>query len=173
MGTLPIDLAAQYFIIMDFLSWFVSNLSEDKKSSIYREYCERINITKISGKNILFTPALLLGGMYVLLVFQKEALFPRIPQIAVNDLDVKEWGKINILEWKCVAINQNLKNVIKRMRNAISHANFEIQECGNFLFKNKCPRADDFDFIVEFEFDDLKKFLEQFNMKLHAEWKYT
>jgi hypothetical protein len=156
-----IDIVAQAHVLADFLPQFVKCLVEAPDTTIkefYYRYERRLGAEPQVGRNVAFTPGALLGILYILIVFQKEMTFDNLPSIPIDKLSPDEWGNLSA---QVLEPGKDLKYLIRRMRNSLSHANVEIADDFSFIFSDKEPKELSFSFVVKMTMEDLQKFVSQ------------
>ncbi len=79
--------------------------------------------------------------LYVEIVLIKENCYDKLPKIKTNEL-VPRWG-INELN-----PTHDLKDFLRRMRNAVGHGYIEVSEKLEFTFWDKKPKAEVSDFNI-------------------------
>ena len=105
---------------------------------------------------MVFTQGAVLGTLYILIVFQKESLFDTIPDKPIDTLDRGEWGNFTTQQ---LEPHKDLKYLLRRMRNALAHANVDASDGFVFRFRDKRPNDTDFTFDVSFDSGQLQKFV--------------
>jgi len=171
------DLAAQSYLAIDFLAQFVAittTMPNAPVADFYAAWQTKNQITPIDGKTEIFTPAPILGHMYVSLVLVQQELIDHMPSDTYAGYDRKTWGNFRVHAdselttkdkrwvdngWQTVE-DLPLSYIIRRMRNALAHCNFTVAKDWAFCFyddRNFRNKADvsQYEFLVAFDFDNL------------------
>ena len=147
----------QVRINLNFLAAFTE---ESKTNKAIKDFFDRwqksIGCNKKEPYSLL-NQGVILTSLYGLIVYPKEIFFNNIPATPIENLKEEKWGKISIE--KCPQEDKNLRGIIRRIRNSLSHARFTIYENLNFTFEDgKCKDNT----IIVFRIDDLQKFIVSF-----------
>jgi hypothetical protein len=133
-----ISILAQGFTLSEFLTQFVIALSNNPEKSViqfYREFEQRLGLEYQAGRNVVFTAGVMLALLYLLIVFPKEKFRLKNEDVLVKQLD-NAWGKITVETANSDSIT--LKDLVRRLRNSISHARIHFSDDG-FLFEDSRP----------------------------------
>jgi len=172
-----IDLVAQSHLAIDFLAQFVAIKNTVPNASVadfYAAWQTKNKITPINGKTEIFTPAPILGHMYVSLVLVQQQLIDHMPSDTYACYDRQTWGDFRVHadpvlaakdklwkdnSWKTVG-DLPLSYIIRRMRNSLAHGNFTVAKDWTFVFyddRNFRSKLDvtQYEFSVVFDFDNL------------------
>lgn len=149
------DLVAQSFLNVDFAAQFIAimktkGLENVAMCDFYKAFCDKNGVLQKNGENVIFTPALILGHLYVSFLLPQQEFFDSISSQKINS---NEWGmkvtKGNGGDLRAVAIC---------MRNAIAHQHFYVTKSFGFTFWDVIPPRNsisDAHTIYEFSFDGL------------------
>ena len=165
-NTDPISILAQGFVLSEFLTNFVVALASRPDRSIgdfYRDFEAKFGREYVHGQNIVFTPGAMLGLLYLMIVFPKQAIGLKNPSIKVAQLDAS-WGDIRIQ----IADKSDLtlKDLVRRMRNAISHSRVSFSSNMDFVFEDSPPRKPT-DIRILMSPGDMKKFTSALAMNMN------
>ena len=115
------------------------------------------------------SPGIILGLMYVSIVYGRETWDDLIPNHKIKDID-KEWG-IKNANFKCFKKqNPTLKYVIRRLRNSFGHGNI------NFIIPKGTKHENKFDEIkIKFHDENMKDSSDTFDatLTLNEIFKFT
>jgi hypothetical protein len=107
------------------------------------------------GKCDLINPGLVLAACYIYFVYPREAL----QDIDLSSLDVSSFKVSKII---------TPSELIRRIRNALSHGNYEIDDDGTFRLRDNNPKETN-PFEATIHFTQLGEFADQF-AKLALNW---
>ena len=153
----PLDLIAQAHVQADFLKRFVACLNQAPHTTLEEFYARFLSLygkTARPGFNVLRTPGSMLGILYVLIVLVKESYYDYIPKTPIADLDPNQWGTIEV---RVFVGNQNLRNLVRLLRNAIAHAQIEIDDGLTIRFLGRDKDTETTNFDVSVDLDSVEK----------------
>jgi len=151
-----LDYIAQSRIALDYLSRSVAiqkTMPSVSVKNFYQDFLEKNGIQEKQGKNVLFTPGVILGHLYVCLVLPNETYYNQIPQTPLSDLADDKWGNIVIKKGEV----NNLQNILRRIRNSLAHNHFSFDDDWTMLFRD--GRNNEIE--IEMAFNDLIAFTER------------
>jgi len=151
------DIVAQSLLSMDFPGQYIAMMNHQKLSNVgitdfYEAFCAKNGIVREEGKNILFTPALVLGHLYTVFLLPRESLFKSIEEdIHLKNIQLTrdKWG----IQIQGNSNDTTLPYVARRMRNALAHNSFVITKTMEFKFRDVNKNNDEV--FYNFSFDDL------------------
>jgi hypothetical protein len=166
-------IAVQTALNLDLLGCLVMRLSSDPEMSLsdfFESWQKSINWDQ-DKKYSVVNQGVVLTHLYGLIVFPKEVFKEEVPKTKLNKTVENEWGNFEFLSFPSLLNNADklmfgvdtvslkedmtLEFVIRKIRNAISHANVEINEEGDFIFFDKD------DTKIKFTINGLQKFTER------------
>lgn len=154
---------AQVRLNLAFLTAFIQAVKfnpNQKIKDFFDKFHEDIKWDKKDERYSLLNQGIILTSLYGLIVYPKEKFFGKIPKIPIQSLNINEWGKISI--YNCPHNDRNLKNMIRRIRNSLSHGRVTIDQNLNFIFVDGKDESA-VDFQINISIRDLQKFIEKFN----------
>lgn len=154
------DLIAQAHVLPAFLAEFIDclvNRPHEQVGEFYTSFEQRIGAASIADKNVVFTPGAILAVLYVLIVYPQERFVNEIPEVPTEDLDAKEWGR---MDWH-MERPKHLRDLVRRLRNALAHANVEVTSEFGFRFRDRRDAKSPFVFDVSMDLDAVRTFVEQ------------
>ena len=166
-NTDKVSLLAQGFVLSAFLSEFKINLDANPQQTLkdfYLQFEKKLGVSHIEGANVIFTPGVLLGLLYILIVFPQQKSSLKNPKLKLSY--IKEgWGEPEIELWNEHDPSE-LEVFVRRLRNSISHARIKFDNRMNMTFedapfitnKKKKKEKDKIDFRVKFTLEGLEQF---------------
>jgi len=123
------------------------------------------------------SPGVLLGLMYLGIVYGKELWFDQIPDVPLSDTD-ESWGSTRV---ECMSAGEprpTLRYVVRRLRNALSHGRVRIVVPQGltretmfrgikvrFTDENRAKKGDTF--VAEMSLEQITKFIWKFQSVVH------
>ena len=160
-----LDLIAQAHVLPAFLAKFVeclTNRPDEQVGHFYASFEQQLGVRPSRGRNAVFTPGALLAVLYVLIVYPQERFMNAIPKIRTNALDPEKWGRLN---WH-IPPPPDLRGVVRRLRNALAHANVELTSEFGFQFRDRRDENAPFDFDVSIDLESVRRFVEELTRQL-------
>ena len=103
---------------------------------------------------------MLINCLTALVILPKERFYNQIPDLDIENLN--DWGlnKAHVRQVSCTTCGYNLKDIVRRMRNAIAHMRIETADDVNGDIE--MVRFKDLgNFEVEIPIEDLKTFVKK------------
>lgn len=177
-----VDNITNAMLSVDFLSEISDSIFISRSKPVvdfYTAWCKKRSLTW--GEKIPLHPGIVLGLMYVAIVYGKERWDNIIPNVGIKKVD-ETWA-INHAEFKCPKEPKPaLSYVVKRLRNALAHGNVrfiipkglkrdELFNKVKIAFHDEHPnnRADTFD--VTLTLSETFKFIKKFQNFIHEHVK--
>lgn len=155
------DLAAQVFLSLDFMAQFVSSLHAVPEASIksfYHAFLQKNAVQHPPGTNVIFTPGLVLGALYVLVLLPEQLFYETIPTTPLETLSFSKWGRIE--PRRCSQQDRNLRAVLRRIRNAIAHGHVAVSKDFSVTCYDDCKGSGLYGFEMVLSFDDIRRLME-------------
>lgn len=158
------DIVTQSFLNIDFPAQYVATMKTTGLENVgitdfYNAFCKKNGVSGCGDTNVVFTPATILGHLYITFLLPQQSLFNSLSE---NEIDTIAWG-ISITKGK----DKTMKDIARRMRNALAHNHFSVSKSMEFTFWDAKPPANsiqDAEIIYKFTFDGLM-------FKFLAEWQ--
>ena len=152
----------QIALNLDLLGHLVMRLKSNPEMSLANFFKNWQKSTKWDSDDSysIFNQGVLLTHLYGLIVFPKEVFKEEMPKTKLNKKVKNEWGSFEFLSFPSVLNKEDmtLEFVIRKIRNAISHASVEISEEMDFVFSDKDGTK------IKFTIKGLQKFTEKFKL---------
>ena len=169
-----IQTASNLSLLDTFVEAFKPDKSGNTKSSVQtldeflREWRNKVGYTEGYAP---FNTGVILTSLWGLVVLPKESFSNLLPDKLVKDLNQSDWGRIKIDKWDDPDTDQplaeakkTLKNLLPRLRNAISHVLIFIK--GDFsgasftlVFEDRKKETTPVHFRMLIELNELRKFM--------------
>lgn len=140
-------------------------------------YDKWIKDARLKGEKPPLSPGVILGLMYVALVHGKERWDDIIPSVYIKETD-EDWGIKNVDFKYPKERKPSLKDVVRRLRNALAHGNVkfiipqglkrkELFEKVKIQFHDENPREPSDTFDVILTLNEILKFIKKFQNFIH------
>lgn len=164
------EILLQSHLSFEFIAQYIATkeeLPDTSLESFYSAFCEKNNLDIEEGKNVIFTPATLLGYLYSSFILPQQTFYNRIPQ--EEELN-EDWGITIELNPQN---NKTINNILRRLRNALSHGNIEIHRGFRIIFYDDTRGDvryskvfDNYHFKASLDFEGFMKFDQQWGQLL-------
>jgi len=123
-----------------------------------------------------FSPGIILGELYVAIVYGKEIWFDIIPDTEINAVTT-DWGITHVRYMYPINPHPSLRDIIRRLRNALAHSNVKIVipegttnknmlDTISIKFHDEKPDGTD-TFDAELKLNELFRFIQKFQSHVH------
>ncbi len=177
-------IAKQTYLSINLLGNLMNNIrtNPDKKlSDFINDWQKSIGWDKTENYSIL-NQGVILTHLYGLIVYPKVVFHNQIPKIKLDQINKIEWGGFEFLSFPSYLSKNDkdtfgtetissekemtLEFLIRKIRNAISHARIKIYENMDFVFEDEDGTK------IRFKISGLQKFTEKFqSCYLSDTWK--
>lgn len=166
---------------LELLKQFEDGINYSNSSTIREFYSNFLNSIYPGLQSYKFlNKGILITSLYGLIIYPHECLKSKIPFVKLDLETIKEWGDFNFLgipklsnydkvrlkiKDKFCFTDLDILFVIQKIRNSLSHNNFEVSDSYDFTFNDKDKTS------IQFKIEGLETFIRKYILSCVNDWK--
>lgn len=146
----------QVSLNLNFLGSFIVEIDQNPEKTIkdfFEDWQKSVGWDQKDNYS-LFNQGVIITHLYGILIYPKEIFWEDIPKIKISNINNDKWGNFDILEYRDEKDSSeiNLKFIIRKLRNSLSHGDFVINNNMDIIFNDLDK------FSIKFKIGELQKF---------------